>query len=227
MIEISIAHDKIFNQLSEFAQLLYLKILPHTDDYGRFEGDPEILKVRVDPFSKRKIKDYISTIKEIADLGLWIWYLTDDNKAVVQYNESAFCRINAFLIKKRGKPEFPEYIDSYKSISNDIGLLSSINNSKYKVISRKQQVESNKIDEEKFNKFWVIYPRKASKQEAIKSFCKLDPDEDLLNIILSDIENKRKSTDWNKDGGQYIPHPSTYLNKKRWEDKIETKGQVF
>ena len=28
------------------------------------------------------------------------------------------------------------------------------------------------------------------------------------------------STDWTKDGGQFIPHASTWLNGKRWEDEL-------
>ncbi len=141
MIEVSIAHDKTFNELSEFAQLLYLKTLPHTDDFGRFEGDPQILKARVDPLSNKKISKYQSAMSEIARSGLWIWYKLDSGKMVVQYNQIAFERINAFLIKKRGNEEFPEYKDTYKSISSDI---SSISHIKQQVISNKHKEESKK-----------------------------------------------------------------------------------
>jgi hypothetical protein len=27
------------------------------------------------------------------------------------------------------------------------------------------------------------------------------------------------SAEWTKDGGQFIPHPATWLNQKRWEDE--------
>lgn len=26
---------------------------------------------------------------------------------------------------------------------------------------------------------------------------------------------------WQRDGGQYIPHPATWLNQGRWKDEIE------
>ncbi|MNH08813.1 hypothetical protein D3C79_682460 [compost metagenome] len=32
------------------------------------------------------------------------------------------------------------------------------------------------------------------------------------------------STDWTKDGGQFIPHAATWLNGKRWEDELPTAG---
>jgi len=29
-----------------------------------------------------------------------------------------------------------------------------------------------------------------------------------------------QSESWNRDGGRYIPHPSTWLNGRRWEDEL-------
>lgn len=146
MIEVSIARDKTFNALSEFAQLLYLKILPHTDDFGRMEGDPETVKVMVDGFSKRKAKDYAGALAEVANSGLWIWYETDGGRKVVQFKEQTFERINAFLIKKRGNPEYPPYKDSYKLISGDMAAY-HIKSNKQKAESKEQEAESKKTDD--------------------------------------------------------------------------------
>jgi hypothetical protein len=38
-------------------------------------------------------------------------------------------------------------------------------------------------------------------------------------MILADVEAKKRTQDWKKDGGKYIPYPATYLNGKRWEDE--------
>ena len=38
--------------------------------------------------------------------------------------------------------------------------------------------------------------------------------------MLSSIERWKRSKEWLKDGGQYIPYPSTWLNAKGWEDKL-------
>ena len=133
MIEVSISHDKELNSLSEFAQLLYLKILPHTDDFGRFEADPELVKARVDPLSKRKILLYKNAIQQICEQGLAFVYETKSGKKIIQYNPISFERINAFLIKKRGNSEFPEFNkELYKVIYGDIT---------YKAVSKKQKVE--------------------------------------------------------------------------------------
>lgn len=74
---------------------------------------------------------------------------------------------------------------------------------------------------EYFDKFWSCYPKKTAKQSALKAFLKLNPDEELLNKMLSSLEQQKKSVQWTKDNGQYIPYPATWLNGKRWEDELQ------
>lgn len=116
MIESNIAYDKELNALSDSAQLLYLKALPHADDYGRVEGDPEILKAKIEPLRDIPKEKYPKLIREIAEAGLWLWYRTTEGKQVLQYNPVAYDRINKFLIKSRGKSEFPGYMKAYEII---------------------------------------------------------------------------------------------------------------
>lgn len=71
-----------------------------------------------------------------------------------------------------------------------------------------------------FEKFWEVYPRKVAKQNAYKWFLKHKPNEELLEKILTAIEKYKKTEQWQKDGGQFVPHPTTWLNGKRWEDEI-------
>jgi len=71
-----------------------------------------------------------------------------------------------------------------------------------------------------FDMFWNEYPKKKSKPDAERAFQKLNPDESLLKKILSAIERAKKSQDWLKDNGQYIPFPATWLNGRRWEDEL-------
>lgn len=73
-----------------------------------------------------------------------------------------------------------------------------------------------------FEAFWKAYPRKEKKQDAKKAFMKLKPSEDLFKAIMAGLENHKKSKQWTRDGGQYIPHPTSWLNGKRWEDELES-----
>lgn len=73
---------------------------------------------------------------------------------------------------------------------------------------------------ERFDRFWAAYPRKVAKPNALKAFNKINPDDELLMTMLSAIENQKKSEQWIKDSGQFIPHPATWLNQRRWEDDL-------
>jgi len=84
---------------------------------------------------------------------------------------------------------------------------------------RTRNVDNSSITA-KFNTFWKAYPRHVAKQNAIRAFSKLNPSDSLLEIILKDIEARKKTDAWSKEGGQFIPHPATYLNGRRWEDEM-------
>jgi hypothetical protein len=78
----------------------------------------------------------------------------------------------------------------------------------------------------RFDMFWKEYPIKKSKPDAEKAFNKLNPDDSLLKKILSAIERAKKSQDWLKDNGQYIPFPATWLNGRRWEDELKIEHKT-
>lgn len=71
----------------------------------------------------------------------------------------------------------------------------------------------------RFEKFWKAYPKKVGKVVAEKSFTKYKPDETLLSSMLKAIEIQKRSDQWKKENGQFIPNPATWLNQKRWEDE--------
>lgn len=74
-----------------------------------------------------------------------------------------------------------------------------------------------------FSAFWDAYPKKKAKQAALKTWTNLSKKKALpdISVILEAIQKQRSTQDWQKDGGQFIPHPATWLNAGRWDDKIE------
>ena len=77
---------------------------------------------------------------------------------------------------------------------------------------------------ERFEVFWKTYPKKKSKGQAEKVFARVNPDEQLLATMLATIERAKKSLDWLKDNGRYIPHPATWLNARCWDDEFLEEG---
>lgn len=87
------------------------------------------------------------------------------------------------------------------------------------VSSSSSSTSLKRLAQNAFAQFWSIYPKKKSKGQAEKAFSKINPDEQLLAVLIAKIEQAKKSDDWLKDGGTYIPYPATWLNGKRWEDE--------
>lgn len=77
-----------------------------------------------------------------------------------------------------------------------------------------------------FDEFWTAYPKKRAKEGAMKAFAKRKPDRELLDQMLKAIETQRRSDDWVKDNGQFIPYPATWLNDGRWTDEVDAKPEA-
>jgi len=71
-----------------------------------------------------------------------------------------------------------------------------------------------------FATFWAAYPKKVKKAVALKSFEKLKPSDDLLKTMLDSLEKFKQTDQWQKNNGQFIPDPSSWLNQRRWEDEF-------
>lgn len=74
--------------------------------------------------------------------------------------------------------------------------------------------------ERRFDAFWKAYPKKVGKGAAQKAFGRLKVTDELLEAMLDAIKAQKRGEQWQKDGGQYIPNPSTWLNQRRWEDEL-------
>ncbi len=86
-------------------------------------------------------------------------------------------------------------------------------------LATKQEVKTlNETAPDGFDEVYQEYPKKVGKPAALRAWksAKVKPDE--VEAILKDIAERKESLDWLKDGGQFIPHPATYLNQRRWED---------
>lgn len=71
-----------------------------------------------------------------------------------------------------------------------------------------------------FEVFWKAYPNKVARKRAMRAFRKIKPEE--LPKIMACLEAQKRTEQWRKDGGSFIPHPSTWLNDERWKDEIQT-----
>lgn len=69
-----------------------------------------------------------------------------------------------------------------------------------------------------FDQFWAEYPRKVGKKAAEAAFKKLKLTQTEFTRLLASLAVQKASDQWNRQGVQYVPHPATWLNQRRWED---------
>lgn len=86
--------------------------------------------------------------------------------------------------------------------------------------------EKKKIGAPGFDKFWAAYPKKVSKGHAEKAWSRIRPTQKLVDEMLEAIAAAKKSKDWKKNNGEFIPNPATWLNGKRWQDEISLENSV-
>jgi len=127
----------------------------------------------------------------------------------------------------RPNPKVAGVLLSTKSESKKV-LLSTLNGSTFDQ-SRNITKESNKrthktkkplCNNGAFDCFWEAYPKKQKKLEAQKAWGKLNPDSELAERIIKDVQRRSQTHDWQKENNKYVPMPTTYLNGQRWTDEL-------
>ena len=74
---------------------------------------------------------------------------------------------------------------------------------------------------EDFMTWYAAYPRKKSRDAAVKAWDSACRAKRLpaIDILLAALSWQRNLPDWIKNDGQYAPYPATYLNKGAWQDE--------
>lgn len=70
MIHASIWESVQFTQLTDKARLLYIGLITHADDDGRFKADPKLIKAKVFPFDKIGSKRIAKLLESIQNVKL-------------------------------------------------------------------------------------------------------------------------------------------------------------
>ena len=79
-----------------------------------------------------------------------------------------------------------------------------------------------------FEEFWTVYPRKVGKKAASVAFGAMmnRPKPPTIEQVVASVEAHKATWNWKKEGGQFIPHPKTYLNQDRWKDDLTNEPKT-
>lgn len=71
---------------------------------------------------------------------------------------------------------------------------------------------------ERFEQFWAFYPGGGSRLKAVAAWDALAPSDELIDEMARSLRRQIDSRQWREGVG--IPHASTWLNQRRWTDKL-------
>lgn len=81
-------------------------------------------------------------------------------------------------------------------------------------------------NESAWTRFWAAYPKKVAEQPAIKAWNTLKPSDELARLMLQRLECQKRTPQWRKDSGMYVPNPAKWLTERRWEDEEPSPGDT-
>jgi hypothetical protein len=55
---------------------------------------------------------------------------------------------------------------------------------------------------------------------------KISPTDDFVDRAIQVVEAQKRTPEWLKEGGQFIPDPERWLKKGRWDDDITVKPRL-
>ncbi len=233
----SICTSEKISGLTDFEFRLWAGLITQADDAGRGDARPAIIKGRVFPLRERiSAKDIDASLHALAAKGCVSLYTVGGKPYFWFPSWAEHQRIRNCVPKYPG----PENSDNLPQLAADCGSSPQLAadcrlNPIQSNPNTESESESNTLahsaagaagESEKadpFEVFWKAYPKKKSKGDAKKAFAALKNVN--LDQLLSALEEQKKSKDWLKEGGQFIPYPATWLRRCCWEDEQEVNTE--
>lgn len=207
-------------------QLFCLYLRDHCDHAGvwqpSFKRFEQTTGFRIDP------KEYLSAVNTdntriaVLDNGKWwiVGFIED------QYKTNILNPVNNAIKGVINSLDFNSvpYLSSGYKVAPSRGLVGAKEKDKEKdnssSLKEEESIRRGIEYSESFIEFWKAYPRKESKADAWKAWSVHVAKNKIENAtIISAIEWQRKSNQWTKDNGQFIPMPATWIRGHRWEDQ--------
>lgn len=206
-----------FDGISADCERLFVRLIMKSDDFGRYYGDNRLIRAHCYPLlDNLRVNDLDRWLDDLSHRQLILRYETKGRQylAIVNYGQRL----------KQSRAKYPpmdgEEDDWLPTGEYFERLPGSSGKFPPEVEEKKKRIEQEHTSAERFEVFWNSYPKKVGKRSALTKWQQLKPD---LDKCLAAIEHQRKSEQWRKDGGQFIPHPDTWLHQGRWDDgpKVE------
>lgn len=213
--------DRI-DQLDAAAEVFYRRLMSKVDDYGLHDARPAILRsflypLRADRVREADIARWIAACEKAGVIALY----EHDGKPYLQMLDTEWqtrsepkCPLPPW---GKGKPLQTVARNCKQTTATDTVFGVGVGDEGDKPAGRPM--------EGLFEQFYKAYPRKAKPKDARKAWDKIKPDAALLATMLRAIEDQKATPQWQKEGGQFIPYPASWLNSEEWKNEVGPAGE--
>ena len=216
VIKESIKRSPQIDSLTWFEEVVFYRLIVTADDYGCIDGRPVLIKNELFPtrenVTRKSVEDAIT---KLVAVGLLFQYEFEGRPYLAFPTWEKHQRIRN---KHRKYPAPPDDIrlssDCCQTSANRLPESESNPNP-----NQNPNTTARARGDGAFDRFWVEYPKKVGKGQAQKAFSKVSVP---VETLIEAVQRQRNSVQWQKDGGQYIPNPATWLNQRRWEDDLDS-----
>ena len=241
----SICRSESVAQLGWFDQCVFTRLIVLADDYGRYDARPKIIKGSGFPLQDDVTAEDIQTaLENIQRTGMIRMYEVKDHK----YLEFTSWKHHQNIRNQKSKYPSPD-ID-LNAIDNNCEQLSSsagkcarnpnpnpnpnpiqsesnpnpdenpnpnpYPNSNPNPIGEEEKDEDARVEKD-FKLFWDVYPVHRGRTRALNAFKAVS---EPVETLITALERQKRTTNWKKDNGKWIPAPDNWLKDERWKDDI-------
>lgn len=210
--------DPDIAELSLAARLFFVGLWTQADRAGRLVDDVRRLKARIFPYDDLDVealavelhgKDMIRRYLDADGRGyIWIRSFEKHQRPHPKEPASVIPEWTTHAVKRNGMP-----CKNMEGTSESGSLVHGTRN----------PIDGDLV-EQRFDRFWAVYPNKKGKDDARKAWRKRRPSEALTEIVLAAVTRQVRWPEWLKDGGDFIPHPATWLNRGSWDDEPKSSA---
>lgn len=217
----SICTSETLDGLSWFEEVFWYRLIVTCDDFGRMDARIPVLKSRMFPLKPMITNKAVElTLKKLSTVGL---------VALYEFEGRPYLQLvtwRKYQQKRAKNSKYPDPdVNRNQMISDDIKCpreyekRETRNENTRNTPLTPQEGEGTSVQEERFEQVWKEYPKKVAKQYARKAWMRIKPDKEILEKMLKALREQKKSEQWQKENGRFIPNPATWLNGGYWENE--------
>lgn len=222
IIKESIIISESLSTISADAERFFWRLVVKADDFGLYYGDPRILASLCfpqKPPTEQKIRSWLDEL--IRENMVGTYTAAEDGKKYLKLLNWGKCQ------QTRAKSsKYPEPVSfdctcnqAYgNQMKSNVPVNANENDNGNGIEKRETRPFGAEGTPSGFDRFWSVYPRRVGKKDAVAVWKKIGPDDALVDQIVAGVERWKRSEQWTKDDGRYIPYPATFLRGERWNE---------